>query len=169
MELVFVGFLGRHDVYEPMIWVLSAASMTVGNLIALRQTNVVRMLAYSGIAQAGYVLAPLTVAGTGGTTTADALRAMVIYLTIYVVMNLGAFAVVIAVARKTRSAEISSFSGLFQLCPRSGRVHGDLPGVAGRHPATRRLVRQVRGLQLARVRREPPRATCWPCSSASTR
>jgi NADH-quinone oxidoreductase subunit N len=117
MELVFIGFLGRHDVYEPMIWVLSAASMTVGNLIALRQTNVVRMLAYSGIAQAGYVLAPLAVAGTGGTTTADALRAMVIYLTIYVVMNLGAFAVVIAVARKTRSAEISSFSGLFSYAP----------------------------------------------------
>ena len=45
------------------MWVLAAASMTVGNLIALRQTNVVRMLAYSGIAQAGYILAPLAVAG----------------------------------------------------------------------------------------------------------
>ncbi len=55
MELIFVGFYGRHDVYEPLMWVLAAASMTVGNLIALRQTNVVRMLAYSGIAQAGYI------------------------------------------------------------------------------------------------------------------
>ncbi|HVN50973.1 MAG TPA: NADH-quinone oxidoreductase subunit N, partial [Acidimicrobiales bacterium] len=117
MELVFIGFLGRHDVYQPMIWVLSALSMTVGNLIALRQTNVVRMLAYSGIAQAGYVLAPLAVAGTGGTTTVTALRSMVIFLTIYVVMNLGAFAVVIAVARKTRSAELTSFSGLFTYAP----------------------------------------------------
>ncbi len=99
------------------MWALAAASMTVGNLIALRQTNVVRMLAYSGIAQAGYVMAPLAVAGTSGSVGADALRAVVTYLAIYVVMNLGAFAVVIAVARKTRSAEITSFSGLFQYAP----------------------------------------------------
>ncbi len=62
MELIYVGFLGRHDVYEPMMWALAAASMTVGNFIALRQTNIVRMLAYSGIAQAGYMLAPFAVA-----------------------------------------------------------------------------------------------------------
>ena len=117
MELIFVGFFGRHDVYEPMMWALSAITMTVGNLIALRQTNIVRMLAYSGIAQAGYIMAPLAVAGTSVVAGADALRAIVIYLTIYVVMNLGAFAVVIAVARKTRSAEITSFSGLFQYAP----------------------------------------------------
>ena len=106
MELIFVGFFGRHDVYEPLMWVLAAATMTVGNLIALRQTNVVRMLAYSGIAQAGYILAPLAVAGSSGRWRADAVRAIVTYLVIYAVMNLGAFAVVIAVARKTRSAEI---------------------------------------------------------------
>jgi NADH-quinone oxidoreductase subunit N len=117
MSLVFVGFLGRHDVYGPMMWVLAALSMTVGNLVALRQTNVVRMLAYSGIAQAGYLMAPLAVAGTGGETTEIALRAMVTFLAIYVVMNLGAFAVVIAVARKTRSAEIESYSGLFSYAP----------------------------------------------------
>jgi NADH-quinone oxidoreductase subunit N len=117
MELVFVGFFGRHDIYEPMMWALAAASMTVGNLIALRQTNVVRMLAYSGIAQAGYVMAPLAVAGSSGAVGADALRAVITYLAIYVVMNLGAFAVVITVARKTRSAEIVSFSGLFQYAP----------------------------------------------------
>ncbi|NDH10528.1 MAG: NADH-quinone oxidoreductase subunit N [Actinobacteria bacterium] len=59
LNLLFVGFFGRDDVYEPLIWILAAASMTVGNLIALRQTNLVRMLAYSGVAQAGYMLAPL--------------------------------------------------------------------------------------------------------------
>ena len=117
MELIFVGFFGRHNIYEPLMWALAAASMTVGNLIALRQTNVVRMLAYSGIAQAGYVMAPLAVAGTSGAVGADAVRAIVTYLAIYVVMNLGAFAVVIAVARKTHSAELTSFSGLFQYAP----------------------------------------------------
>jgi len=117
LELIFIGFYGRHNIYEPLMWALAAASMTVGNLIALRQTNVVRMLAYSGIAQAGYVMAPLAVAGSSASVAADSLRAMVTYLAIYVVMNLGAFAVVIAVARKTRSAEITSFSGLFQYAP----------------------------------------------------
>ena len=41
LALVFVGFYGRADVWEPLVWVLSAASMTIGNLVALRQTNMV--------------------------------------------------------------------------------------------------------------------------------
>jgi NADH-quinone oxidoreductase subunit N len=99
------------------MWALAAATMTIGNLIALRQTNMVRMLAYSGIAQAGYMLAPFAVAGTSEAVGQTALKAIVTYLVIYVVMNLGAFAVVIAVARKTRSAEITSFGGLFRYAP----------------------------------------------------
>jgi NADH-quinone oxidoreductase subunit N len=112
--LVFVGFYGRSDVYGPFLWVLSALTMTIGNLIALRQNNVVRMLAYSGIAQAGYILAPLAVAGTAGN---QSMQAVVTYLLIYAGMNLGAFAVVIAVARKTGSAELDSFNGLFTYAP----------------------------------------------------
>ena len=114
MNLLFVGFYGRDDVYEPLIWILAAASMTVGNLIALRQTNAVRLLAYSGVAQAGYMLAPLAVASDVGDS---ALNATVTYLLVYAAMNLGAFAVIMAVARKTRSAEIDSFKGLFQYAP----------------------------------------------------
>ena len=63
LQLVYVGFFGRDDVWGPMFWVLAALTMTVGNLIALRQTNIVRMLAYSSIAQAGYMLVPFAVAG----------------------------------------------------------------------------------------------------------
>ena len=117
VELIFIAFLGRHDVFEPLMWALAAATMIVGNLIALRQTNIVRMLAYSGIAQAGYILAPFAIAGSSAAVAEGALRAIVTYLIIYVVMNLGAFAVVIAVARKTKSAEISSFGGLFSYAP----------------------------------------------------
>ena len=91
--------------------------MTVGNLIALRQTNVVRMLAYSSIAQAGYMLAPLAVAGQGRSDPAQSVEAIVAYLLVYAAMNLGAFALVIALARKTRSAELSSFGGLFEYAP----------------------------------------------------
>jgi len=113
MQLVFVGFLGQHDVWRPMFWVLAAASMTVGNLIALRQTNLVRLMAYSGIAQGGYMLAPLAVASTSG----EAVGSVIVYLLIYGAMTLGAFAVILAVARKTRSAELASFGGLFQYAP----------------------------------------------------
>jgi NADH-quinone oxidoreductase subunit N len=88
--------------------------MTVGNLIALKQTNVVRMLAYSGIAQAGFMLAPFAVIENNRD---QALRSIVVYLVIYAAMNLGAFAVIIAIARKTRSAEISSLGGLFSYMP----------------------------------------------------
>ena len=51
IQVVFISFAGRGDVVQPLMFVLSAASMTVGNLIALRQDNVGRMLAYSGLAQ----------------------------------------------------------------------------------------------------------------------
>jgi NADH-quinone oxidoreductase subunit N len=117
MELVVVGFYARSDVYEPLMWLLAVLTMTVGNLIALRQTNLVRLMAYSGVAQAGYILAPLAVAGESPAVGSDAVSAIVTYLLIYAAMNLGAFAVIIAVARRTRSAELDSFSGLVNYAP----------------------------------------------------
>lgn len=114
IQIVYFCFIVRPDVIQPVFFVLSVLSMTVGNLIALRQTNVVRMLAYSGIAQAGFMLAPFVVADE---LPVQSRQAVVIYLVIYAAMNLGAFAVVIAVARKTRSAEIDSFGGLFTYMP----------------------------------------------------
>jgi len=114
LQLILIAFAGRSDVVGPLMWVLAALTMTVGNLIALRQTNIVRLLAYSGVAQAGFMLAPLAVVGTN---PVGAGRAVVTYLLIYAAMNLGAFAVVLAVARKTRSAEISTWGGLFEYAP----------------------------------------------------
>jgi NADH-quinone oxidoreductase subunit N len=116
-QLVFVGFYGRHDVWAPLFGTLAVLTMTVGNLIALRQTNIVRLLAYSSIAQAGYILVPFAVAGTSARAADSAMTASVVYLLVYAAMNLGAFSVVIAVARKTRSGEISSYGGLFEYAP----------------------------------------------------
>ena len=112
--MVYIAFPAASDVYEPFIWVLAALTMTVGNLLALRQTNIVRMLAYSSVSQGGFILMPLAVAGTA---SAAALQAVVVYLLIYAATNLGAFAVIIAVSRKTRSGEISSWGGLFTYAP----------------------------------------------------
>ena len=118
LQLVFVGFFGRDDVWGPLFGILAALTMTVGNLIALRQTNIVRMLAYSSIAQAGYILVPLAVAGSAGAAASGtAFTAAIVYLLVYAAMNLGAFAIVIAVARKTRSGEISSYGGLYEYAP----------------------------------------------------
>ena len=117
LQLIIISFAHQADVVRPLIWVLAALSMTVGNVVALRQTNLVRMLAYSGISQAGFILAPLAVVGQAGSTT---LTAVVTYLLIYAAMNLGAFTVVMAVARKTGSAEITSFRGVFVYAPTLG-------------------------------------------------
>ena len=116
LSVVYFGFFPSSDSWQPILWVLAAASMTLGNLTALRQTNIIRLLAYSSVAQGGFILVPLAVAGDGG-AAGSAFEAVVVYLLIYGAMNLGAFAVVIAAARRTRSAEISSFGGLGQTAP----------------------------------------------------
>ena len=116
-QLIFIGFLGQEEVWGPLFWVLAALTMTVGNLIALRQTNIVRMLAYSSVAQAGYMLVPFAVAGESQKALHSAQTATIVYLLIYAAMNLGAFAVVIALARKTRSGEISSYGGMLGYAP----------------------------------------------------
>ena len=126
ISIIYFGFYGSDgsgaDAWWGAIWVLAALSMTFGNLAALRQTNIVRMLAYSSIAQGGFMLVPFAAAGIAGAdgrtaVAAQAMSAVVIYLLIYGAMNLGAFAVVIAVARRTGSAEISSYAGLFATSP----------------------------------------------------
>jgi len=116
MTIIFIALPGADDVYEPLIWVMAVLTMTVGNVMALRQTNIVRMLAYSSISQGGFILMPLAFAGNPD-ATGSALNAVIVYLLVYAFMNLGAFAIVIAVSRKTRSGEISSFGGLFSYAP----------------------------------------------------
>jgi hypothetical protein len=86
--------------------VVAAVTMTVGNLAALRQTNVKRMLAYSSIAQMGYVMMGLVAGGAAG------FRAVLVYLVAYVLMNVGIFASVIAVGEDSQSESIEGFSGL---------------------------------------------------------
>jgi NADH-quinone oxidoreductase subunit N len=125
ISIIYFGFYANGNgavMWWPVVWILAALSMTIGNLTALRQTNIIRMLAYSSIAQGGFMLVPFAAAGIAGAdgkvgVAAQSMQAVIVYLLIYGVMNLGAFAVVITVARRTRSAEISSYNGLFQYAP----------------------------------------------------
>ncbi len=86
--------------------VLSAVTMTVGNLVAINQKTVTRLLAYSSIAHAGYMLMGFVL------LTSVGLKAILFYFIVYLFMNLGAFYVVVLVANGSRDEDISSFSGL---------------------------------------------------------
>ena len=110
--VMYLALPGVAGVWAPALWALAILSMTVGNLAALRQTNIVRLLAYSSVAHAGFMLVPFAAAAVAGADLEEAFAATVIYLVIYAVMNLGAFGVVIAAANRTKSGEIDAWAGL---------------------------------------------------------
>jgi NADH-quinone oxidoreductase subunit N len=112
---VFVEGLGglSGDWYQ-LFLVLSIITMVLGNVVAIVQTNIKRMLAYSSIAHAGYALIGVVVAGKlGGDSGSTGLASVMLYLAIYAFMTLGAFAIV-GMLRKGRleSDEIQDFTGL---------------------------------------------------------
>ena len=94
-----------------LLGVLSVATMTLGNVVAIVQDNVKRLLAYSSIAHAGYMLMAVAVG------TAEGGRAVMFYLAVYLLMNFGAFAAVVAVRARTGSENIGEFRGLGATSP----------------------------------------------------
>ena len=121
LVLLLDAFVRYADVWGPVLAVLAAITMTVGNVVALRQWHLVRLLAWSTVAQAGYMLVPLGVAATSGGRTPDELRAAgeatLVYLGIYVAMNLGAFACAVLVTRVQPQAAIEDLRGLVRRAP----------------------------------------------------
>jgi len=118
LELIFIGFYGRSDIIRPFMFVLAVLTMSVGNVIALRQTNIVRLFAYSSVAQAGFILAPLAVVGSKGAgDSSQVLTSVITYLLIYTVMNLGAFGVIIAASRRLGTGDLTAWGGLWTYAP----------------------------------------------------
>ncbi|HKG14708.1 MAG TPA: NADH-quinone oxidoreductase subunit N [Pyrinomonadaceae bacterium] len=104
-----------HTAWIDALWVLAVLTMTVGNVVALVQTNVKRMLAYSSIAHAGYALVGFVAAGAAQNEERmhSAVAAVVFYLLVYAVMNMGAFAVVTLVARSgDRRTDVEDYRGI---------------------------------------------------------
>jgi NADH-quinone oxidoreductase subunit N len=102
--LALGDFQGR---WGPIFWGLATLTMTAGNVAAIAQQNIKRMLAYSSIAHAGYLLIALVAAGPEGIT------GLVYYLLAYAFMNLGAFAVVVALEqREDRYLQLDDYGGL---------------------------------------------------------
>jgi NADH-quinone oxidoreductase subunit N len=107
LRIFMTAFPSIGSGWEPLVWISALLSMTIGNFGALTQTNVKRMLAYSSIANAGYVLVAVTAQSDLGTAAA------MFYLAAYAMMNVGAFAVVTHLSGKgEKHVAIEDFAGL---------------------------------------------------------
>src|SRR5690606_29285227 len=111
LRILMVGLSSVADQWQLAVAAIAAVTMTFGNVTAIVQTRTKRMLAYSAIAQAGYVLVGIAVA------TQASVSAMLFYLLVYAFMTLGAFAVVIMLGNHVPSENIEDFKGLAQRAP----------------------------------------------------
>ncbi|WP_081210703.1 NADH-quinone oxidoreductase subunit N [Salegentibacter sediminis] len=112
MILMFTVLKPLMEVWENMIYVVALATMFVGNLFALRQQNMKRFLAFSSIAQAGFILLGLITGTQLGTAS------VVYFVMIYIFSNLAAFGVVQAISLKTGKENIDDYNGLYRTNPR---------------------------------------------------
>ncbi|MGC9223012.1 MAG: NADH-quinone oxidoreductase subunit N [Terracidiphilus sp.] len=117
LRVLYEIFPHLRSVWEPLLWIVAVLSMTVGNLAALRQQNVKRMLAYSAIAHAGYLLAAFAGIGSIG------IAAAAFYTAAYAAMNVGVFAVIVLVAGYDEQLSlIGDFRGLIYRSPLLGSL-----------------------------------------------
>ncbi len=117
LRIVYEMFPTLHSVWAPLLWVIAVVSMTVGNLAALRQQNVKRMLAYSSIAHAGYLLAAFAGIGSIG------IAAAAFYTAAYAAMNVGIFAVITLVSGYNEDRPmIDDYRGLIYRSPLLGSL-----------------------------------------------
>ncbi len=111
IRLLVTAFSSIVDEWHLIFIALAILSMVLGNVVALAQTSMKRMLAYSSIGQAGFVMIGLTAGTDAGYSS------MVFYLLIYLFMNLGAFSGVILFSLRTGTDQISEYAGLYQKDP----------------------------------------------------
>ena len=111
MILMFTVFKPLMDVWSTIVYVIALATMFMGNLFALRQQNMKRFLAFSSIAQAGFILLGLITGTQLGTAT------IVYFIVIYIFSNLAAFGVVQAISLKTGKENMDDYNGLYRTNP----------------------------------------------------
>lgn len=105
------AFPGYTEQWQTLFVLLAVLSMVLGNIVAVAQTSMKRMLAYSSIAQAGYLMIGLSLG------TQDGYSSMIVYIGTYLFMNLGAFMAVVLFSLRTGTDEITAYSGLYQKDP----------------------------------------------------
>ncbi len=135
LVLMFRAFPDVADAWRPAFAVLAVLTMTVGNLIALRQRHIIRLLAYSGIAQSGYVLVAFALITPDGGANDQAFQSAMFYLAIYGIMDAGAFAAAISFGRKGGTYFVDDYAGLWQRSPALALLlAGFLVSLAGAPP-----------------------------------
>lgn len=126
LRMFLLGLANVAVLWVPIMILLAILSMVIGNLFAIRQTNIKRFLAYSGVAQMGFMLMGLCAAGLLSQIDPNApirsmgYNAMLNYIVIYAIMTLGAFFIANIVEYHTGSEDIRAYKGLFQRAPASG-------------------------------------------------
>ncbi len=111
MFILFNVFRAFYDIWQPMIYVVAIATMFIGNLFALRQQNMKRFLAFSSVAQAGFMLLGIINISALGVTS------VVYFVLIYMFSNLAAFGVVQAISQKTGKENMDDYNGLYRTNP----------------------------------------------------
>ncbi|HSB16320.1 MAG TPA: NADH-quinone oxidoreductase subunit N [Bryobacteraceae bacterium] len=112
VRMFFGPLASVRELWEPLLAVVAIASMTVGNIAAMTQSNIKRMLAYSSISHAGYILLGVIAGNDTG------IKGVLIYMLVYTFMNLGAFLVVVALRRKDLLGEdVDDLAGLMHRSP----------------------------------------------------
>ena len=109
--LLYKVFIHLKDTWETLLYVLSVSTMTIANLFAIRQNNLKRFMAFSSIAQAGFILLGIMGADQAGMT------AVVYFVLIYVFTNLAAFGVISSISHETGNETITSYNGLYRTNP----------------------------------------------------
>ncbi|MGO8760153.1 MAG: NADH-quinone oxidoreductase subunit N [Terracidiphilus sp.] len=123
LRVVYEIFPNLRSLWAPLLWIVAVLSMTVGNLAALRQQNVKRMLAYSAIAHAGYLLAAFAAASDSTGFSETGIAAAAFYTAAYAAMNVGIFAVVTLVAGYDEQLSlIDDYRGLIYRSPWLGSL-----------------------------------------------
>src|SRR6266566_2646537 len=117
LRVFITGGLGQVNLTSliTIVSIIAVLTMTLGNFVAAVQTNVKRMMAYSSIAQAGYILMGFAASVSG--QNSDASSAVLFFILVYVITNLGAFAGIIALANATGGEKIDDFRGLARRAP----------------------------------------------------
>jgi NADH-quinone oxidoreductase subunit N len=123
LRVAFEMFPSLHSIWSPLLWAVAVLSMTVGNLAALRQQNIKRMLAYSSVAHAGYLLAAFAGATDPKGFGTNAIAATSFYIAAYAAMNVGIFAVITLVSGYDEELPfIQDFRGLIYRAPLLGSL-----------------------------------------------
>ena len=116
LMLLFTVFKSLEEIWKPLIYGIAVATMFIGNLFALRQQNMKRFLAFSSIAQAGFILLGMLASSKMGITT------VIYFSAIYIFSNLAAFGVVQSISLKTGKENMNDYEGLYRTNPKLSLV-----------------------------------------------